>query len=152
LKLGVISDTHAMVLEEIPASILAALAEVDIIVHAGDFTNKDVLEGLRNLGKVKAVYGNMDSAELKQMLPSRETFEINGKRIGLTHGAGGGSGDIARRVRSMFDDIDIVIYGHSHEPDNQQFQGSLLFNPGPARKSYGLIKIGEELEAKIVPV
>ena len=152
MKLGVISDTHAMSLEDIPAPVLAALEQVDIIVHAGDFTNKDVLEGLRNLGEVKAVCGNMDSAELKRILPSQTTFEVKGKRIGLTHGAGGGFGDIARKVRHMFEDMDIIIYGHSHEPDNQHLQGSLLFNPGPARKSYGLLTIGEETNAKIIPV
>jgi putative phosphoesterase len=121
LKIAVISDTHAESLSNIPDPILMKLAEVDLIVHAGDFTEGAVLEGLRALGEVKAVHGNMDSSELKRMLPSKELFTVNGKRIAVTHGSGGP-------------------------------WGILLFNPGPARNSYGLLTIEEEVKAEIVMV
>jgi putative phosphoesterase len=67
IKIGVISDTHAI--SEVPSAILNALATVDLIVHAGDFTEKAVLDGLTAIGQVKAVSGNMDSQELKKALP-----------------------------------------------------------------------------------
>ena len=108
VRIGVISDTHLRTLSEMPAPILTTLAKVDLIVHAGDFTERAVLEGLRTLGKVKAVSGNMDSSELKEMLPRKELFVVNGRTIGLTHGSGAPWG-IAGRIRDMFPEVDIII-------------------------------------------
>jgi putative phosphoesterase len=151
LRIAVISDTHVESLSHIPTPILMKLAEADLIVHAGDFTEGVVLEELQTLGEVKAVCGNMDSSELKRMLPSKELFTVNGKRIGLIHGSEG-PWEIAKRIRSVFDDVDIIIYGHSHESYNKVIQGSLLFNPGPARYSYGLLTIKEGVKAEIIRV
>lgn len=151
MRIGVISDTHARRFEDIPSKVLSTLAEVDLIVHAGDITERAVLEGLRNLGEVKAVHGNMDSSELKRMLPPHELFEVNGKMVGLTHGSGAPWG-IAKRVRQMFGDIDIIIFGHSHEACNQIVRSSLLFNPGRARESFGIITIDDEVRGEILRV
>ena len=148
MRIGVIADTHIRTLSEIPSPILVALAEVDLIVHAGDFTERAVLEGLGTLGEVKAVHGNMDSGELKRMLPQKELFIVNGKKIGLTHGSGGPWG-MADRMRRMFKDVDIIIFGHSHQPYNEFIGGSLLFNPGRARDSFGLLTIDDEIKAEI---
>lgn len=149
MEIGVISDTHAGSLQDIPEFILKALAEVDLIIHAGDFTSMAVLEGLRTLGEVKAVHGNMDSPALKQTLPLKEEFEISGKRFGLTHGFGGPQG-IAGKIRQLFAEVDVIIYGHSHEPHNKIIEGSLLFNPGSARESFGLLTIDESVKAEII--
>jgi len=151
LRIGVISDTHVKTRREIPERIQVALAKVDLIVHAGDFTESAVLEGLRALGEVKAVCGNMDSGELKRMLPEKDLFVVNGKKIGLTHGSGGPRG-IASQIRQMFGDVDLIIFGHSHEPCHQYLEGSLLFNPGRARDSFGLLTIDDEIEAEIIRV
>jgi putative phosphoesterase len=152
LRIGVVSDTHVKTLSEIPEPILAALTEVDLIVHAGDFTERAVLEGLRALGEVKAVHGNMDSSELKQILPQKALFVVSGKRIGVIHGWGAPWG-IADKVRETFsEEVDLIIYGHSHEPYNQYIRGSLLFNPGQARDSFGLLTIDDEIEAEIIMV
>jgi len=149
LRIGVISDTHVRTADELPARIRMALAEVDLIVHAGDFTEKAVLEGLKALGEVKAVHGNMDSAELKQMLPEKELFVVGGRKVGLTHGSGGPWG-IAGRIRQLFDDADLIIFGHSHEPCHLYLQRSLMFNPGRARDSFGLLTIDDEIKAEII--
>lgn len=151
MRIGVISDTHVKTCGQIPERIQGALSRVDLIVHAGDFTEITVLEGLKALGEVKAVCGNMDSGELKRMLPEKELFVANGKKIGLTHGSGGPWG-IASRVRQMFADVDLIIFGHSHEPCRQYLEGSLLFNPGQARDSFGLLTIDDEIKAEIVRV
>jgi len=151
MRIGIISDTHIKTFDEIPAPIVTALAGVDLVVHAGDFTERAVLEGLGRLGEVKAVYGNMDSDELKGMLPHKELFVVNGKKIGLTHGSGGPWG-IASRVREMFSDVNVIIYGHSHEPNNQFIRGSLLLNPGRARDSFGLLTINDDIKAEIIRV
>ena len=151
MRIGVLSDTHVHALSDIPNSILMQLSEVDLIVHAGDFTDLAVLEGLRELGEVKAVCGNMDSIMLKQILPLKEIFMAGGKRIGLVHGSGG-PWDIVERTRQMFDDVDIIIYGHSHESHNGIVQGVLLFNPGPARKSFGILTIEDDAKGEIVRI
>jgi putative phosphoesterase len=149
MKIGVISDTHARTIEGIPKSILKALETVDLIVHAGDFTEKAVLDALKSIGQIKAVYGNMDSHELKNMLPQIEMFTVGEKRFGLVHGVGGPWG-MAERVRKLFPDAHVIIFGHSHESCNRYIQGVLLFNPGPARNSFGLLTIDEVIEATIL--
>ena len=150
MKLGVISDSHAGVIEDIPAAVRNALAGVDLIVHAGDMTRRAVLDGLRAIGPVEAVCGNMDEAGLRSVLPERTVFAAGGRRIGLVHGSGAPQG-LAERVRALFDGVDIVIFGHSHEPCNRYVDGVLLFNPGPVRDSYGLLSIDERVTARILP-
>ena len=151
MKLGIISDTHARTIDEIPVVIREALANVDIIIHAGDFTQKAVLDGLRSIGQVKAVFGNMDSIELKKILPEKDLFEASGKKIGLIHGTGAPWG-IAERVRKQFSGVDIIVFGHSHEPYNCYIQGVLLVNPGQAKNSFGLLNIEDGIKADIVRV
>lgn len=148
MKLGIISDTHARTIDEIPVVIREALANVDIIIHAGDFTQKAVLDGLRSIGQVKAVFGNMDSIELKKILPEKDLFEASGKKIGLIHGTGAPWG-IAERVRKQFSGVDIIVFGHSHEPHNHYVQGVLLINPGQAKNSFGLLTIDDGIRADI---
>ena len=149
--IGVISDTHVTTIDEIPFKIRNALAGVDLIVHAGDFTQKAVLDGLRSIKDVKAVAGNMDSGELKRILPEKELFTAGGRKIGLIHGSGGPWG-IAERIREMFSDVDLIIYGHSHQSWNQSIRGTLMFNPGRGKDSFGLVYIDDEIEGEILAV
>jgi len=149
MRIGVVSDTHVTSFVEVPDRILVALAEVDLIIHAGDFVTKDVFDGLKRLGEVKAVWGNMDSNELKRILPEKELLLIEEKRIGITHGSGGPYG-IEDRVSRMFKDVDVIIYGHSHQPRNEIKEGVLFFNPGRARNSFGILTIGKEVKGEIV--
>ena len=149
MRIGVISDTHATSFAGVADRILVALAEVDLIIHAGDFVSRDVLDGLKRLGEVKAVRGNMDSDELKQILPEKELLVIGGRRIGITHGSGSPYG-IEDRVRGMFEDVDVIVYGHSHQCKNEIYKGILFFNPGQARTSFGILTVGEEVKGEIM--
>ncbi len=151
MKIGVISDTHAQTMEDIPLAIMEALEDVDFIIHAGDFAERVVLEGLREIAEVKAVYGNMDSGELKRMLPDKRTIDVAGRQIGLFHGSGGPWG-MEERVRPLFGDIDIIIFGHSHLSFNEYIRGTLMFNPGRARDSFGILTIEKEIKAEILRV
>ena len=149
MKIGVISDTHATSFDQLPDQILRTLAEVDLIIHTGDFVARDVLDGLKRLGELKAVAGNMDSEELKRILPEKETLVIEGKRMGIIHGWGSPYG-IDDRVGGMFDDVDIIVYGHSHYSQNEMKRGILFFNPGQAKNSFGILTIGQEVSGEIV--
>ena len=151
MRIGVISDTHAMTVDELPLAILQVLAEVDLIVHAGDFTHRAVLDGLRATGEVRAVCGNMDSDELRGALPKQDQFVLEGKTVGLVHGWGPPWG-IADRVRRLFAGADIIIFGHSHVPWNEFVEETLLLNPGSGRHSYALLTIDEKVRAELIRV
>lgn len=149
MRIGVLCDTHALSFSEIPFKMRDALARLDLIVHAGDIVGRDVLDGLSRLKEVKAVRGNMDSQELQRLLPEKEIISTGGKKIGIVHGSGGPQG-IEERVRKMFDEVDVIIYGHSHVPQNRVIDGILFFNPGRCDRSFGVLTIGEETAGEIV--
>jgi putative phosphoesterase len=151
MKIAVLADTHVNRLEHLPKKLIDALSTVDLIIHAGDFTDVQLLEELKRLREVKAVHGNMDSRELKTVLQVKEIIEIGNKRIGITHGSGGPWG-IEERVRKMFESerIDIIIYGHSHRSQNKVINDILFFNPGKATNSFGILTIDGEAKGEII--
>jgi len=151
MRIAVLADTHVNMLEHLPSKIIEAISTVDLIIHAGDFTDVQVLKELEQLRRVKAVQGNMDSVELKTLLPVKEIVEIENKRIGITHGSGSPWG-IEERVRKMFesDRIDIIVYGHSHQSQNKVTDDILLFNPGKATDSFGILTIDGEAKGEII--
>jgi putative phosphoesterase len=151
MKIAVLADTHVNTLEHLPKKIIDAISTVDLIIHAGDFTDVQVLEEFKQLREVKAVQGNMDSLELKTMLPVKEIVEIESKRIGIIHGSGSPWG-IEERVRKMFelDRIDVIVYGHSHKSQNKVIDDILLFNPGKATDSFGILTIDREVKGQII--
>jgi putative phosphoesterase len=151
MRIAVLADTHINTLANLPRKIIDAISTVDLIIHAGDFTDVQVLKELKQLKEVKAVQGNMDSMELKTVLPVKEIVEIENRRIGITHGSGSPWG-IEERVRKMFelDRIDIILYGHSHQSQNKVINGILLFNPGKATDSFGIITIDREVQGEII--
>jgi len=151
MRIAVLADTHVHMLEHLPKKIIDAIATVDLIIHAGDFTDVQVLKELKRLRGVKAVQGNMDSTELKTVLPVKEIVEIENKRFGITHGSGSPWG-IEGRVRKMFesDRIDIIVYGHSHRSQNKVIDDILFFNPGKATDSFGILTIDGEAKGEII--
>ncbi|HIE17466.1 MAG TPA: metallophosphoesterase [Dehalococcoidia bacterium] len=151
MKIGVLSDTHIHLAEEIPQKVIAVFSSVDFIVHAGDFVGSAVLEGLKQLGEVKAVHGNVDSMNLKRLLPDKELLTVGNRKIGITHGWGGPEG-IEQRVRQLFEDVDIIIYGHSHIAKVERSGGVLFFNPGPGYCSFGILTIDDDIKAEIIRV
>ena len=151
MRIGVLSDTHMNSAEEISPEILKAFMEVDLIVHAGDFVGSAVLEGLKRLGEVRAVHGNVDSMKLRSLLPDRELLVLGDKKIGITHGWGGPEG-IEQRVRVLFDDVDVIIYGHSHRAKIEQIGNILFFNPGPGYQSFGILTIERDVQGEIIKI
>lgn len=152
MEIGVLADTHVTSFEDIPRKIIDRLSRVDLIIHAGDFIAVNVLNGLKGLGEVKAVLGNMDLAELENTLPTKEIIQIKKKRIGITHGSGPPWWELPRRVKKVFDQdqLDIIIYGHSHEPYNEIIDGILFFNPGGAANTFGILTIEDGIKGEIL--
>ena len=151
MRIAILADTHVDRLEYLPQKVIDALPGVDLIVHAGDFTDLKLLTDLKQLKEVKAVHGNMDSSQLKSILPTKEVFETDGKRIGITHGSGTPWG-IEERVRRLFESdlTDIIVYGHSHQSQNKVINGILFFNPGKAADSFGIITIDGEARGEVI--
>jgi putative phosphoesterase len=151
MRIAVLADTHTSKLEYLPRKLIDTLSTVDLIIHAGDFTDVRLLEELKQLKNVKAVHGNMDSRELKAVLPVKEIVEIEDKRIGITHGSGAPWG-IEDSVRKVFesDPVDIIVYGHSHQSQNKTIEDILFFNPGKATSSFGVITIDGGVRAEII--
>jgi hypothetical protein len=131
VRIAIVSDTHLpRGSRVIPPECVERMRAADLILHAGDFSVAAVLEELRALGPpVAAVHGNVDSAELRRVLPERQVVDAGGVRIGLVHDAGPASGRMAR-MRMAFHDCEAVVFGHSHIPMHEEADGLQLFNPG----------------------
>jgi putative phosphoesterase len=143
----------------VPEKILAEARSCDLIVHAGDIVSSRTLAEFSSLGPVEAVRGNMDFPEVASKLPSSRLLQFGRWRIGITHGHLGRGADTPERALSMFPrgGIDCVIFGHSHVQLKEEREGVLLFNPGSPvagrgglGNSYGILEIGDTLEARIV--
>jgi uncharacterized protein len=128
---AVISDTHLpRGRRRIPDACIASMRGADLILHAGDFSEPEVLDELEALGpRVAAVHGNVDSEELKRRLPEARLVEIAGAKLAMVHDAGPARGRI-ERMRARFPEADAVVFGHSHIPLHEQRDGFQIFNPG----------------------
>ena len=105
------------------------LEGAELIVHAGDFVAASVLEELRALGRVEAVYGNMDEPSLRESLPKELVVEVEGMRIGIVHVPGPAAGREAR-LAARFPGCEAVVYGHTHVPQVERFGEVWILNPG----------------------
>ena len=130
MRIMVLSDTHIpRAAQELPSRIFEEIASVDMILHAGDFVETELLNALKKLNKVHAVYGNMDCQELRRTLADKEVIQAGNFRIGLIHGHGAPK-DIIETVGSEFTGVDAIVFGHSHAATNVIKDGILFFNPG----------------------
>ena len=148
MKIGVVSDTHSL---KIPPIVLKTFKTVDLIIHAGDFCSTADLEIFSRINKVQAVYGNMDDATLRKILPERQILNLEGCAIGLFHGEGSAQ-RILETVKTKFkgEKVTAVIFGHSHQALNEYHDGVLYFNPGSPNdmvrapyRSFGIIEINK---------
>ena len=146
--IGIISDTHGLVRPEA----VRALAGVEMILHAGDVGNQEVLDTFKQIAPVVAVRGNNDKGEWAQSLPDWDVVEVGNVSIYMLHDlkeieispAGGG--------------FRVVVSGHSHKPSVAEERGVLYVNPGSAGPRRFTLPvsvahlnvIGEKVHAKII--
>ena len=122
MLIGVISDTHGLLRPEI----LATLAGVDHILHAGDVGDPAILDILREIAPVTAIRGNVDVFGDCALLPETEAVELAGHLFYLVHSIH--DLDINPEAAG----IAMVISGHSHQPEIETRNGVIYLNPGSA--------------------
>ena len=131
MLVAVIADTHMpRGGRRLPDACVERLRGADLILHAGDFIGRSLLDELDALGPpVLGVHGNVDEPQLRRELPERRVAAVAGARIGMIHDAGPRRGRL-ERLRSSFPDADAVVFGHSHMPLHEESDGFQIFNPG----------------------
>jgi putative phosphoesterase len=120
--IGIISDTHG----QLPDSVAEAFKGVNLIIHAGDIGDPNIIDALNKIAPTIAVRGNTDFGQWADRLAAEETVEINQTLIVVLH-------DVFR-LKSKPDAVapDVVISGHTHRPQHEENQGVLYINPGSA--------------------
>lgn len=160
-RIGVLADTHLENLKN-GVSFLEEIHErffrdCSLILHAGDVINPDIFIAFEGI-PVYAVRGNMDPAVGD--IPVKRVVGVGDHRIGLIHGWGAPKG-IEKRVVREFDgqNLDVIVYGHSHYPANHVREGLLLFNPGSATQkrraencSVGILEISDGISGRIIEI
>jgi putative phosphoesterase len=162
VKVLVLADTHipAGGTDRLPREVWKAAASADRILHAGDVTSKDLLDALESHAPVTAVLGNNDLS-LRGVLPETVEVELDGCRVAMVHDSGARAGRPAR-VHRWFPEAAVVVYGHSHLPDDSLgVDGQLLFNPGSSTqrrrapyRTYGWLELdgGRVVAHRIIPI
>ena len=133
MLIAVISDTHLpRRSRRLPEACVERIAGADLLLHAGDFSTLEVLRELEAIGPpLVGVHGNVDSAELRRLLPAERVVDAEGARIAMVHDAGPRAGRL-ERLRGRFGErADVVVFGHSHLPLHEGTpDGFQIFNPG----------------------
>jgi uncharacterized protein len=122
MRIGIISDTHGLLRPEAER----ALQAVDLIVHAGDVGDPDILARLERIAPVFAVRGNVDTSPWAQELPLTTVVEADGVSLYVLHNLQ------ELDLRPDGGNFDFVISGHTHQPEQVEKNGVLYINPGSA--------------------
>jgi hypothetical protein len=138
-RIGLLSDTHAWWDDRY----LTHFEQCDEIWHAGDIGSVEVAEKLAAFCPLRAVYGNVDGHELRQMFPEVLRFEIEGAEVLIKHiGGYPGKYDPSIRAALLMNPPKLFISGHSHilKVKYDDHLGLLHINPGAAGV-YGFHKV-----------
>lgn len=131
IRIGLLSDTHGY----LDDALVRALEPCDEIWHAGDIGDISVTDRLSALKPLRAVYGNIDGALIRQEYPPILNFECEGVKVVMTH-IGGYPGKYEPSARKLLASVRprLFISGHSHILKviyDDKF-GLLHVNPGAA--------------------
>jgi uncharacterized protein len=119
--IGAISDTHGLLRPQA----VAALAGCDPIIHAGDVGSPEVLARLGALTHAPRRARKRRSRRLER----EPTCDAADRDRWLSHYV---LDILAELDPQAADNVDAVIYGHSHQPKIETKNGTLFFNPGSA--------------------
>jgi putative phosphoesterase len=152
MRIGVVSDTHIFRAgKKLPQLLIEEFSKVDLILHLGDWVVMDVYDQLAQLAPVDGIAGNNDGYEIIERFGEKKLLTLEGKRVGLIHGhtpysRKGTDGNALLAFEG--EKVDVILFGHSHQPLMRNENGILLFNPGSPtdkrrekRYSFGLLDI-----------
>jgi len=132
-RIGVLSDTHGL----LDARVFEHFKDVDEIWHAGDIGSEEVLRRLREFKPTRAVFGNMDSGDVRYSLSEFYRFKVEEVNVLMTH-IGGYPGHYNPLLIPMFrkEPPDLFVCGHSHilKVQYDSMFKMLTMNPGAAGK------------------
>ncbi|MGB6083589.1 metallophosphoesterase family protein [Moheibacter sp.] len=147
MKILLLSDTHGYVDERI----LDYASKADEVWHAGDIGDLKVTDEISKVSRLRAVYGNIDNAEIRKEFPLHHRFEIESLDVWMTH-IGGYPGKYSPAIREEIykNPPKLFICGHSHilkvMPDKKL--NLLHMNPG-ACGIYGFHQVRTMLRFEI---
>jgi putative phosphoesterase len=125
---AVIADTHIpRSAGSLPEGLIPHLKRADLILHAGDLIDPELIDDLSSYAATWVVQGNLDPPEVG--LPEVLRFEFGGVRAAMIHDSGPKKGRRSR-MRRRFPEARVVVFGHSHIPWLEDEDGLLLLNPG----------------------
>ncbi|MDE6388481.1 MAG: metallophosphatase family protein [Lachnospiraceae bacterium] len=116
-KVGIISDTHGLLRPEVEET----LQGCETILHGGDINKPEILDKLNQIAPTYAVRGNNDKEWAKE-LPEALSVCLYGIRFFMVHNK--------KYIPKNLQDIDIIIYGHSHKYEEKNENGQFMLNPG----------------------
>ncbi len=132
-KILLLSDTHGHMDERI----LKYAEEADEVWHAGDIGTTTLAMRLQKVKPLKAVFGNIDGAEVRKEFPLNNRFMCEEVDVWITH-IGGYPGRYSPAVKEEIkaNPPRMFISGHSHilKVMNDKKLGVLHMNPGAAGK------------------
>ncbi|WP_101772379.1 metallophosphoesterase family protein [Peptostreptococcus faecalis] len=145
MKIIILSDTHGSK-KNMDNLVPMIKSDIDLIIHAGDnFRDSVYLKNMTDV-PVLAVVGNCDFENSEENIE----FELEGIKFFLTHGHKYGVKYGLEKIAQEGSrrDVDIVIFGHTHEKEKSIMNGIQLINPGSLRiprdgieKSYVIMKL-----------
>lgn len=118
MMIGIISDTHGVLREEV----VVHLKKCDVILHAGDFHTLSVFEALESIAPLYAVRGNNDHGGWAEKLPETISFELGHYRFYMAHQR--------KDVQITNEEADFIIVGHSHAYMERREENCIWLNPG----------------------
>lgn len=132
MKIGIISDTHMNKhFSKLKDILNKNFKDLDLIIHAGDYTSMELIEILKAHGNFLGVYGNNDKSKLRSVLTDKHIVTLEDYKIGICHGHGPNKNTLDNVMDTFKDEkLDIVIYGHSHKPCIFTKDKTMYLNPG----------------------
>jgi uncharacterized protein len=132
-KIGLLSDTHSY----LHPRIFEFFKDCDEIWHAGDIGDLKTADELCKFRKFRAVYGNIDGADVRKAYPNEILINVEKVKVYMTH-IGGYPGHYPGSIRDVLERErpDIFICGHSHilKVIFDKRYNLLHINPGAAGK------------------
>jgi len=133
VKILLLSDTHGYIDDQI----LKFVKQADEVWHAGDIGDLKVTDAIALLKPIRAVYGNIDNAKIRNEFSLDNEFIIENIKVFMTHiGGYPNRYDVRIKEKLASDPPELFISGHSHilkvMPDKKL--NLLHMNPGAVGK------------------